>query len=225
MSTALEKFSRYQAVILDVDGTLFNTNDAHAKSFMDALQAHGISYIHYEHLRPLMGMSGIEILRHMLSPEQFAQHGEAIEQDRQRIFQDRYLDQIQLNAGVIPLLERLKAAGLKVVLASASPQPVLEAIFRKWDLRPLVEGVLSGDDVSEGKPSPMVVELACQRYGLNPQTTVMIGDSPFDVISAHEYDVDTIGVLTGGYPEADLLKTGAVAVYPSLESLYAKPLP
>lgn len=222
MSQELLPLHRYRNVIMDVDGTLMLSNDAHAHAFIEAFQANGIHHIQFNDIRKLMGMNGKSILRHMLDEKTFQTKGDKIEQDRIQIFRDRYLSTTQPAPGVLPLLELLHAHGIRVALSSSSPKAIVDQLIQKLGITHLIEGSTSNEDTPMGKPNPVAIEACCQKFGFAPEHTLMIGDSPYDVISAHEFSIPTIGVLTGGYSQDELQKTGALVVYNDLKELYQR---
>lgn len=211
---------RYLNVLVDMDGTLVDSNAAHAHSFIDAFEKNGITHIQFHHIQKLIGMSGMQILCHVLDEETFTRLGEKINADRIRIFQERYMDQVQPFPMALPLLELLKTQGKRVAILSNSPPHVVQTFIRKLNIEALIDGATTSHDIPEGKPHPVAIEAACEKYGFAPGQTIYLGDSPYDVIAAHEFSMETIGVTTGGYSKQELLDTGALAVYADLGEIY-----
>lgn len=220
MAFDLLPLHHYRNVIFDIDGTLVDSNDAHAHSFIDAFEQHGIHHIIFSDIRKLIGMNGRDILSHVLEKHVFTEKWQQIDQDRVRIFEERYLDHIAPVPDALPLIELMKAKGLRIALSSASPQKIVDIFIDRLMIRRLIEGATTSDDVPMGKPNPIAIEVCCEKFGFVPPETLMIGDSPYDVIAAHEYSIQTIGVLTGGYSREELLKTGAISVYENLNEIY-----
>lgn len=211
---------QYRYVIFDVDGTLVNSNEGHAHSFMDAFEANGLSHLQFNDIRKLIGMSSMTILQHVLDPATFQEKAGRIEADHLRFFRERYLSQVRPIPGVLPLFEFLKAQGIEIALSSASPRDVVDAFIELLGVKNLIAGATSGEDVPDGKPNPLAIEACCQQFGFDPHQTLYVGDSPYDVIAAHEYSMPVIGVLTGGYSPEELIKTGAASVYEDLADIY-----
>jgi HAD superfamily hydrolase (TIGR01509 family) len=207
-------------ILMDIDGTLVSSNDAHAHAFIDAFEAHGINTITFNHIRKLMGMGGEQILRLVLDEATFQEKGEAINADRIRIFQERYMEQVPLIPGTLPLLDLLQTEGFTIGLSSNSPPEIVDYFIRKLEIEKLIVGSTTCMDVPEGKPNPAAIEAACEKFKFDPNKTILIGDSPYDVIAAQEFSMCTLGVLTGGYTREELEKTGAIAVYENLNHIY-----
>lgn len=220
MVNELLRLNHIRNVIFDMDGTLIDSNDAHARSFIEAFELNGVFSIQFRDIRKLIGMSGTEILRHMLDEETFKQKGGKINADRIRIFEQSSLNQVKPLPGFLPLMELMKAHGMRMALSSSSPRHLVDSIIGRLGIQSLIEGATSAEDVPEGKPNPVAIEACCQKFGFSPTETLMIGDSPYDMIAAQLFSIKTIGVLTGGYTEEELEKSGAAVVYPDLNAIY-----
>ncbi len=221
MADTLKSLHHYKNILFDLDGTLIDSNDQHAHSFMEAFEQHGITGIEYHGIRNMIGMNGESILSHVLAPEIFEAQCEQILTDRETIFAERYMDSVKPLPGVLPLFQQLKEMGYKLVLCTASPPRFVDPYVEQLGIADLIEGATHSEDVPEGKPSPAAIEACCERFGFAPTETIMVGDSPYDIISATEFMVAPIGLLTGGYSREDLIKTGAMAVYENLEDMRA----
>jgi HAD superfamily hydrolase (TIGR01509 family) len=220
MSDKLFPLHQYKNVIIDVDGTLVDSNDAQAHAYLDALAENGIHHISFNTLRRLIGMSSEDILSHVLGEDMEQQTKSRIEACRVRIFEERYIHSVKPTPGVLPLLELFEAYGLRIVLSSGSPKQFVEHFIAQLGIRPLIEGYVSKEDTPTGKPNPIAIEVVCEKFRFQPMETMLIGDSPFDIIAAHEALVPTIAVLTGGYTATELRKTGAIDVYKDLNEIY-----
>jgi HAD superfamily hydrolase (TIGR01509 family) len=208
-----------EAVILDLDGTLIDSNDAHALTFEQALSQYGVTSVPYKGLRQMIGMSGMAILCRVLDEQTFQTHGEAIDAEHLKRLKDLYQEEIQPFPGVQRLMETLQAQRRRIVLCTASPPDLVDYFIDKMGIGAYLDGVTTSEDVPVGKPDPLPIAVCCQKFNLSTQRTLMIGDSPYDVLAATQYEVPTIGILTGGYSEADLLNTGALSVFNDLNAL------
>ncbi|WP_119069528.1 HAD family hydrolase [Aggregatilinea lenta] len=210
--------SQIRGVILDVDGTLVDSNDAHAQAWVDALTEAG--YIApYEMVRPLIGMGGDKLLPAVIGVQIDTDEGQLLDERRGQIFKARYLPELSGFEGVPALLERLKRDGIRLVVASSAKAEELEHLLKIAQADGYIEKQTSSDDVDHSKPSPDVVHAALDRLGLPPLQTVMLGDTPYDVEAATRAQVPIIGLRCGGWREDQL--EGAVAVYDDPADLLA----
>lgn len=206
-------------VILDMDGTLVDTNDAHAQTWVDALNAHGFA-VSLDIVRPLIGLGGDKMLPRLTGQTKDSELGKAISKDRSDRFEKNCLPHVQPFPRVGELVDRMHDAGLTVLIASSSKRDHLEALVEKAGLKGKLDGVVSASDVEESKPDPDVIEAALAKLGLPASQVVMIGDTPYDIEAAAHVGVRTIAFRSGGWPDAGL--TGAVAVYADAADLLAR---
>lgn len=201
-----------QGVILDVDGTLVLSNDAHARAWVDAFTEQGFD-VPFDRVRPLMGMGGDKLLPEVvpgLSDKEGP--GEIIAERRKEIFKERYLPTLQPAAGSNALLQHLKQAGVQLVIASSAKEDELEGLLQKAQIdQALIDESTTSSDAKESKPAPDIVGVALDKLGLRPEQVVMIGDTPYDIISANGCGIGVIAVRCGGFSD-DQLKD-ALAIY------------
>ncbi|HEY9855304.1 MAG TPA: HAD family hydrolase [Stenomitos sp.] len=199
-----------KAVILDVDGTLVDSNGAHAESWADVFRAYGYA-VTADQIRPLIGMGGDQLIPKAIGVEKESPLGKAINARRKQIFLEQYLPNLKPLPGARQLLERMRERGLRLVVATSAEAEELDRLLRVAGLEDLVEARTDAKGVPHSKPAPDVVEAALDRVGVKPDEAVMLGDTPYDLASATRAGVPMIGVKTGGYDEAGL--PGAIAVY------------
>ena len=203
------------AAILDVDGTLVDTNYQHALAWYRALRAHGV-------VRPLwrihrhIGMGGDHLVAAVAGDRVERERGDEIRTSETKMYA-ALIDEVEPMDGARELIEELKRRGHGVVLASSAKQREVEHYLEMLDARELCDGWTSSDDVDATKPEPDLVVAAMQKVGA--RQAVMVGDSTFDCESAGRANVPTIGVLTGGFSEMELRDAGAIAVFESLRQL------
>ena len=200
-----------RGVLLDVDGTLVLSVDAHAQAWSDAFAEAGHD-IPAERVRPLIGMGGDRVLPELvpgLNDEDGA--GARIAERRSEIFLDRYAPDLQAAPGSRALLERLRDAGLRRVIASSAKEDELQVLLEKAGVSDLTDEETSSDDAEESKPSPDIIEAALRTSGLSAHEVVMLGDTPYDVDAAGRAGVGVIAVRCGGFPDETL--RGAIAIY------------
>ena len=199
-----------RGIILDVDGTLIDSNDAHARAWEEAGRELGHE-IRYDDVRPLIGMGGDRVLRLLLDLDEESPEGQALSDRRSEIFRRRHLPGLAPLPEVRRLLERLRDDGFKLVVASSASEEDLGGLLERAGVADLVEQATSSSDAEESKPDPDIVEAAISRSGLPRERLLMVGDTPYDVEAARRARVSIVAVRSGGWDTPDL--DGAVGVY------------
>jgi HAD superfamily hydrolase (TIGR01509 family) len=199
-----------RGVIFDVDGTLVDSNEAHARAWMEALAEHG-HQVELARLLRLIGMGGDNLLPEVAGIEQESPAGEAIAGRRGAIFKTRYLPGLKALPGSRALVQRLHAEGFKLVVASSAARDELGPLLEVAGVADLLREQTSADDAERSKPDPDIVVAALGKLGLAADEALMVGDTPYDVQAAGKAGVRVIGLRSGGWDEAGL--AGAVAVY------------
>ena len=203
------------AAILDLDGTLVDTNYHHSRAWYRAFREHDIVLPSWR-LNRHVGMGGDKYVAAVAGEEVEEQLGDALRDEWERLF-DEVIDEVEPLAGARELIVDLKERGHAVVLASSSIREHLERFLEKLDARELADAWTMKDDVEASKPDPDLVEAALAKAGT--REAVMIGDTPWDVEAARKAGVATLCVVTGGFAAEELRGAGAAAVYESLEEL------
>jgi HAD superfamily hydrolase (TIGR01509 family) len=209
----------YQGVLLDVDGTLVDSNDAHARAWVRAFRDHGFE-VAYDEIRERIGKGGDKIVRELIGLDKDDPKSKAISDDRAAIFLRDELPNVRAFPHVRDLLKRMKERGLKLVVASSAKRKELEKRLAIVGADEFLEDATSSDDAEESKPDPHIVEAALDRIGLPAERVVLLGDTPYDVESAARAGVGAIALRCGGWDDADL--KGAVAVYDDPGDLLAR---
>ena len=210
---------RYAAVLLDVDGTLVDSNDAHAHAWVEALAAHDLE-VSYARVRGLIGMGGSLLIAEVGGPEPGSKASEKIGKHRSEIFRETWLPTVRPLPKARELLLMLGREGYHYAIASAAAGDELEPLLELADLADLAPIQTSSDDVDRPKPHPDIVEAALARVPAERHRTVMIGDTPYDVMACRGANVDIIGVTTGGWSTEGL--AGSIAVYDGPADLLAR---
>jgi HAD superfamily hydrolase (TIGR01509 family) len=210
--------SGVRAVILDIDGTLVRSNDAHAQAFVDAAREQGIE-ADFEQIRRMIGMGGDKLIPRAFGFEKESPPGKRLDGRKGEIFRERYLPRLEPTPGTRELLERMRDDGLTLVVATSAGKDDLRGLLNRAGIRDLVEDATSASDVEESKPDPDVVQSALRKSGEAAEDTVMIGDTPYDVEAAQRAGVRLIGVRTGGWSAEEL--RGAIAVFDDPADLLA----
>jgi HAD superfamily hydrolase (TIGR01509 family) len=202
--------AKARAVILDIDGTLIDSNDAHADAWVAVGREFGIE-IPWEKARRLIGMGGDKVLPALTGLFADEPLGERIEERRGEIFRTRYAPQLRVFPGTRPLLERMKRDGLKLVVATSASADDLETLLAATGAADLIEDSTSAGDAESSKPDPDIVQAALDATGFPPEQVRMLGDTPYDVEAARRAGVEIVALRCGGWQDHEL--RGASAVY------------
>ena len=209
---------RLRAVLLDIDGTLIDSNDGHARAWVDAGAELGYR-IQYEDVRPLIGMGGDKVMPQLIGIESDSREGKAFSERRTAIFAERYLPSIEPFPGTRELVERIRDAGLKVVIATSANRKEMKKLLKTAGVEDLIHGATSSSDANASKPAPDIVDAALQVAGVEADSAVMLGDTPYDVAAAGRAGVSIIAFRCGGWTDETL--RGAIAVFEDPADLLA----
>jgi HAD superfamily hydrolase (TIGR01549 family) len=207
--------------ILDVDGTLVDTNYHHALAWHRALHAHGHPVQMWKVHRHI-GMGGDQILDALIGSDAAAGQGDAIREAEAEAYGE-LIGEVEPMEGARELIERLRDAGASVILASSAKQEEVDRYLDLLEARELVDDWTTSDDVESTKPEPDLVLAALEKAG-GDDPAVMVGDSVWDVKAAKAAGVPAMAVLTGGFSEAELRDAGASQVVESIAELDFEPL-
>ena len=197
-------------ILFDIDGTLVDSNDAHAHAWVEAFAEHGVQ-VDFLEVRRSIGMGGDKLLPAVSDITEDSPAGQKISKRRGEIFKTKYLPGLRPFPGARELVEAVKARGLTAVAASSAKRDELKALLRIAGADALLDAATSSDDADESKPDPDIVHAALKKAKARPAEAVMIGDTPYDVEAATRAGVAVIGFRCGGWSDEDL--RGAVAVY------------
>jgi HAD superfamily hydrolase (TIGR01549 family) len=210
-----------KAVIFDIDGTLVDTVDLHAQAWKEAFKRYGKD-IPFAQIRHQIGKGGDQLMPVFFSREELDEFGEEMEEYRSELFKRDYLPRARAFPKVRELFERIKADDKRIALASSAKEEELAAYKRIARIEDLVEEESSADDAERSKPHPDIFEAALERLKLSStDEAVVVGDTPYDAEAAGKLKLRTIGVLSGGFPERELLAAGCIAIYDDPADLLA----
>ena len=202
-----------KALFFDVDGTLVDTNDLHARAWDEAFRRFGVE-LSYDRIRGQIGKGGDNLIPALLPRDLVERRQEEIEEYRSTLYKRDYLPKAEPFAGVRPLFERLKSDDIRILLASSSNADEVKHYVELLGVGDLVSDTTSKDDVGHSKPCPDIFAAALEKVApLGPDEVLVVGDTPYDVEAAGKLGIRTIGVRCGGFPDADLLGAGACALY------------
>jgi HAD superfamily hydrolase (TIGR01549 family) len=202
--------------ILDVDGTLVDTNYHHALAWHRALHDHG-HVVQMWKVHRHIGMGGDQILEALIGERAAVEQGEEIRAAEAEAYGE-LIGEVEPLAGARDLIERLRGEGATVILASSAKQEEVDHYLDLLEARELVDGWTTSADVESTKPEPDLVLAALDKAGAD-DPSVMVGDSVWDVKAAKAAGVPTLAVLTGGFSEAELREAGAIQVVETIETL------
>jgi HAD superfamily hydrolase (TIGR01509 family) len=203
------------AAILDIDGTLVDSNYQHTLAWYRAFRQ-------FDHVLPVwrihrhIGMGGDQLVASLCGDDVEEQQGEDIRAAEKTLYL-QLIDEVEPLCGARDLIADLKRMDRRVVLASSAKPDEVEHYLDLLDARGLADAWTSAADVEATKPAPDLVEVALERIGGGP--AVMVGDSTWDCKAAARAGVETVAVLTGGFSDQELREAGAVDVFDSIDDL------
>lgn len=216
-----------QGVLLDIDGTLVLSNDAHTRSWVEAFAKFGYE-IAYDDVRRLIGMGADKLFPRLVpSLRSDSERGKRISDYRSKLFLDEYAPKLWPAPGSRALVKRLQADGLKLMIASSAKEQELQSLLKAAQVDDLLQKATTSDDAENSKPDPNIVHAALDKIGLPSEEVVMLGDTPYDLEAASRAGVGLVAVRCGGWKDEDL--AGASAIYNNpadiLNHYQASPLP
>jgi HAD superfamily hydrolase (TIGR01549 family) len=205
------------AALVDIDGTLVDTNYHHALAWYRALRAHGV-VVPLRVLHRRMGMGGDQLVEAVAGADVERRIGDDVRAAESELYGE-LIDEVELIPGARELLRALADGGRTVVLASSAKEHEVDRYLDMLGARELVRGWTTSADVEATKPEPDLVVAALEKAGGGE--AVVIGDSTWDVHAATRAGLASVAVLTGGIGADELREAGAAAVYDTLEDLRA----
>jgi HAD superfamily hydrolase (TIGR01549 family) len=211
-----------KAVIFDIDGTLVDSVDLHAHAWQETFSHFG-KEIPYEQVRHQIGKGGDQLMPVFFSQEELDKKGKEMEKYRGELFQRDYLPGVRAFPRVRELFQKIKDDGLRLALASSAKEEELKVYKKIARIEDLVEEETSADDADKSKPHPDIFEAALERLGdVEAHEAIVVGDTPYDAEAAGKINLRTLGVLCGGFPEAELRAAGCVQIFHDPADLLAR---
>ena len=201
-----------KAVIFDIDGTLVNSVDLHAKAWQEAF-AHFGHKVAFEDVRSQIGKGGDQLMPMFLSKTEIDRQGPEIEKYCSDLFKERYLPQVRAFPAVRDLIKRIIHNGQRIALGSSAKGDELSTYKKISRIEDLIDKETSSDDAFRSKPHPDIFEAALKKLGLEANEAIVVGNSPYDAEAAGKLGLRTLAVLCGGFLEADLRTAGCIAIY------------
>jgi HAD superfamily hydrolase (TIGR01509 family) len=210
-----------KAIIFDIDGTILDSVDLHARAWQDAFEHFGYSFP-FEKIRSQIGKGGDQLLPAFLSEEDQKSKGDEIKEYRGELFKKKYLSQVKPFPAVRELFLKIKSRGQQVALASSAKGDELQTFAKIARVDDLLDTSSSSADAEKSKPHPDIFEAPLRRLGgsADRSEVVVVGDSPYDAEAAKKAGLRMVGVLCGGFAEQDLRAAGAEQIYSGPQELF-----
>lgn len=207
-----------RGMLLDVDGTLLDSNDAHARAWQEALAEQGFR-VDLPHIRRLIGMGSDKIVPLLtdLPPDDPA--ADRLKERRGELFRTRHLPSLRPFPRARELLEALGHRGIVPVVATSATADDMKALLERAGVADLIDASVSSDDVDRSKPDPDIVATALEKAALAPDAAALVGDTPYDVAAARRAGVRAIALRSGGWLDHEL--GGAQAIFDDVADLCA----
>jgi HAD superfamily hydrolase (TIGR01549 family) len=194
-----------QAILFDVDGTLVDSNDLHADCWVEAF-AHFGKRVAWDLVRTQIGKGGDLLVPDLLNAREMQRFGEALQKYRSRLYKETYMPRVQPFPRVRELFEELRRRGVRIALASSANPEEVEYTTQLLGVGELLEGSTSKHDAELSKPSPEIFRAALDQIGTAVETTMTVGDTPYDVLASHRAALPIAAVLSGGFERDALSK-------------------
>lgn len=205
--------ARIRAVLFDIDGTLLDSNDAHAYAWLDSLRGHGKN-VPFDLVRSKIGKGGDKLLAEVLQIDDDSEEGRSITERRDAILKAYYLPDLGPFHGSRVLVDRLRSRGLCCAAVSSASRDDIAGLLRAAGVADLMDFVISSDDADRSKPDPDLVEVALEKIGVTAAEAIMVGDTPYDVEAARRAGVSTIALRCGGgWSDRAFEEAGAIAIF------------
>jgi len=209
------------AVLFDIDGTLLDSNELHARAWVEVFRRHGHD-VQVDPVRRQIGKGADKLLPVFLPEDVVKRDGEKLKKERVALFRERYLPYAHVFPRVRELFERLVADGKKAALASSATGAELKEYLDRLGVADLLDAHSSADDADRSKPDPDIFLAALHPLGdPDRDQTVVVGDTPYDADAGRKAGLRVVGVTCGGWPADDLRAAGCVTVYRDAAELLA----
>ncbi len=199
-----------RAIIWDIDGTLLNSNHAHAEAFRRAFRSEGLA-VEYARLRRLIGMGSDHLLPTAAGIDAESAQGKRIVRKKDEIFKTRFFPGLRSFPKARELVETLHRRGLRMAVATSASSEDLRAALDRIGIRRLIDESADANDVESSKPDPDLIRAALKRLRLEPVQALFVGDTPYDIEAGRRAGVPVVVFRCGGWKAREL--QGAVAIY------------
>ncbi len=208
----------FDVVLFDVDGTLIDSNGAHADAWAQALREEGVD-VDATRVRPLIGMGADKLLPAIANIHEDSLEGRRVVRRKGALF-GRALPFLAPTPGARALLEFLRAQGIDLAIATSADDRELAELLKRAGVEDLFPRRASKDDATESKPDPDIVRAALEKSGAARNRAVMVGDTPYDLEAAKRAGIDAVALRSGGYwADGDLAES--VGIFDDPAALHA----
>lgn len=208
-----------RGVLLDIDGTLLDSNDAHARAWLDAFEEFGLRGVPFHQVRKRIGKGGDKLLVETVGIDENSELGSRIVKRRRAVFMEKYLPTLRPFPKTRELLQQMRDNGIKRVVATSASAEDLPSLLEAAHISDLIDAASTSSDAEASKPDPDIVRAAMVGARLSADHLIMLGDTPYDVVAARGAGVASIALRCGGWRDDDL--RGSVAVYDDPADLLA----
>lgn len=208
-----------QGILFDIDGTLIDSNDIHAHCWVEAFGHFG-KEIPWAELRSQIGKGGDLLVPDLLNAREVRRFGKEVQEYRDELFKKKYMHTIKPFPGAEGCLRSVHGKGIAIAVASSANAEEVEYYTGLLGIRQLLGGSTSKGDAKFSKPSPEIFEAALGRLGTDPERTMVVGDTPYDILAAHRAALPIVAVLSGGF-ERELLRK-AEFLFANVEEMVRK---
>lgn len=210
-----------QAFIFDVDGTLIDSVEAHAESWVRTFKKFG-KEIRLEEAKKLVGMGGDQFLPDHFSKEELEENEEKIEKYRSDLFKKEFMENLKPFPKVRELFQKIRDEDKQIILASSAKKDEVEAYKKIANIGDLIDEETSTDDAEESKPEPDIFQAAFKKLkNVERKDVLLIGDTPYDAIAAKKAGfTQIVGVLTGGWSKEKLSAAGCTKIFENISAIY-----
>ncbi|MBD1843205.1 HAD family hydrolase [Cyanobacteria bacterium FACHB-63] len=210
-----------KGVLLDIDGTLVDSNDAHAHAYVEAFAEHGYD-VEFDRVRPLIGMGGDQLIPRIVSSLSGEEgEGKQIADRRKELIMQKYGADLAPTDGSRQLIEKLKQSGYELVISSSATSEELSVLLKAAQVDDLLDEKMAttSSDADASKPEPDLIEATLEKGHLKPKEAIMLGDTPYDIQAANAAGVAVIAFRSGGFSDEQLAE--AIEIYDSPADLLA----
>lgn len=194
---------KLQAILFDIDGTLVDSNDLHCDCWLEAFEHFG-KPIDRDVMRHQIGKGGDLLVPDLLSAKEMQQFGEELGKFRSDLFKKKYIDRVRPFDGIAEHVREVHARGVKIALASSANPEEVEHFVELIGIGDILEDTTSKGDANISKPSPEIFDAALEKVGTKRERTLVVGDTPYDILASHRAAMAVAAVLCGGF-ERELL--------------------
>ena len=206
----------FRTLLFDVDGTLIDSNGAHAEAWTTAMREYGVE-VNVDQIRRMIGMGGDKILPAIAHVSEDSDQGQSITRRKKQIF-NSLLPSLQPTHGARPLVEYLRDQHIDLVIATSADDREMAALLQRAGVADLIPQRTSKADAQASKPDPDIVHAALARSWARPEQALLVGDTPYDIEAADRAGIGAIAVRCGGYwPDSSL--SGALKIVDDPQAL------